>query len=294
MSRARRRSKQDDRPDVEFFVILIAAPLFFLFGYILINVLKINVIWGMLLSCFLAWATASIIVLIGQSIFTDLFSSFKTISHLKIQENIKSLGLDDDVRKFILNEGHEKHLKNSWIEGDYCFTENKLTSFCRYLKKHSLEINVQKLKNILTEKIQDITDEVVEESLKIKPLDQPLRFADLSGPDFERLLVKLYEAVGYKVQHTGRAGDQGADLILIMDGKRYLVQAKNYTGTVSNDAVREAFSGLNIHHCTKAIVVTTGEFTKGALELAKSDNVQLVGKTELQKQLIKYLHEKWV
>ena len=56
-----------------------------------------------------------------------------------------------------------------------------------------------------------------------------LRLADvdsMSGPQFEAYLAPLFRHEGYEVRRTGRAGDQGCDLLLEKDGHRIACQAK--------------------------------------------------------------------
>jgi len=48
-------------------------------------------------------------------------------------------------------------------------------------------------------------------------------------------------------------------------------------------AVQEALSGMAYYQCLSAWVVTTGNFTPNAVELAKKSNVRMVDSTELGK-----------
>lgn len=51
--------------------------------------------------------------------------------------------------------------------------------------------------------------------------------SSLNPSQFEDLLRRLYEAIGYSVERTGRTGDQGCDLVVNMADQRAVVQAKN-------------------------------------------------------------------
>lgn len=48
----------------------------------------------------------------------------------------------------------------------------------------------------------------------------------MNGPTFERFLVSLFRRLDYRVEHTGRRGDFGADLVVAKGGRRTVVQAK--------------------------------------------------------------------
>jgi HJR/Mrr/RecB family endonuclease len=75
-------------------------------------------------------------------------------------------------------------------------------------------------------------------------------------------------------------------LILVKNNQRIAVQAKCYTGSVGVGAVQEALAGKAFYHCDDAWVVTTGNYTMNAKQLAKKANVHLLGKTELGQFII--------
>ncbi|WP_372946791.1 restriction endonuclease [Mariniphaga sp.] len=98
---------------------------------------------------------------------------------------------------------------------------------------------------------------------------------NMDGFEFEDFLAELYRKAGYKVHITSKSGDQGADLIIEKDGINIAVQAKKYSGKVTNKAVQEVVAAMKYYDCDKAIVITTGYFTKSAIELADRNNVIL-------------------
>ena len=108
----------------------------------------------------------------------------------------------------------------------------------------------------------------------------------LSGTEFEDYLVVLFKSHGYQVKTTPSTGDYGADLILHKDRQMIAVQAKCYTGSVGVSAVQEALSGMAYYHCHSAWVVTTGNYTNNAVELASKSNVELLGSNELGKLIL--------
>jgi len=108
----------------------------------------------------------------------------------------------------------------------------------------------------------------------------------LTGTEFENYLAELFKSQGYQVEMTPSTGDYGADLILHKDQQRIAVQAKCYTGSVGVSAVQEALSGMAYYQCHSAWVVTTGNYTPNALELAKKSNVWLLGSNELGKIIL--------
>ena len=103
----------------------------------------------------------------------------------------------------------------------------------------------------------------------------------LSGVEFEIYLAELFTHHGYTVETTPVTGDYGADLILHKDQQRIAIQAKCYTGSVGVSAVQEALSGMAYYRCHSAWVVTTGNYTVNAIELARQSNVRLLSRNEL-------------
>jgi HJR/Mrr/RecB family endonuclease len=91
----------------------------------------------------------------------------------------------------------------------------------------------------------------------------------LSGAEFENYLAGLFRQLGYQVELTPTTGDYGADLLLSKQDERVAVQAKCYSGSVGVSAVQEALSGMAYYQCQSAWVVTTGNYTNNAIELAK-------------------------
>jgi HJR/Mrr/RecB family endonuclease len=51
--------------------------------------------------------------------------------------------------------------------------------------------------------------------------------------------VEVFTELQYLVERTGKAGDQGVDLLLRRDVRRIAVQVKGYVDSVSNTAIQE-------------------------------------------------------
>lgn len=119
-------------------------------------------------------------------------------------------------------------------------------------------------------------------------------FNSLSGTEFELLLIRLFDSMGYIVEHCGKAGDQGGDLILNKGSQRILIQAKCYTNNSGNDSVQQAVAAKKYYDSNEAWVVCSSNFTREAIELANVHEVKLVGKKELQELLLTYLKESWI
>jgi len=108
----------------------------------------------------------------------------------------------------------------------------------------------------------------------------------------EVLLATYYRGQGYDVEHTGTAAsgsryDGGVDLKLRRAGEYVLVQVKHWNAfKVPHNDVHQLLGIMVNEGATGAIVVTSGEFTKAAIEAAtRHGHVQLVDGEDLRRML---------
>ena len=80
-------------------------------------------------------------------------------------------------------------------------------------------------------------------------------------------------------------GDQGADLLLSKSVQKVVVQAKKYSNKVTNKAIQEVFAAKAYYNAEKAIVVTSSSFTDSAIQLALSNDVELLDNARLSKAI---------
>lgn len=96
---------------------------------------------------------------------------------------------------------------------------------------------------------------------------------------FELLVGEAFRRQGYSVEETGLGGaDGGIDLILRKDGRRTLVQCKQWKRQqVGVSVVREMY-GLLAHHQAHAVkIVCIGGYTKDAARFAQDKPIELIG-----------------
>jgi restriction system protein len=108
----------------------------------------------------------------------------------------------------------------------------------------------------------------------------------VDGRTFERRLAILLRRLGYQVEHVGRRGEYGADLIVRRDGKRTVVQAKRWTKNVGVKAIQEANAAPALYSCSGSMVVTNRYFTAAASKLARTNGVVLWDRDRLVKALL--------
>lgn len=110
---------------------------------------------------------------------------------------------------------------------------------------------------------------------------------------FERLTQRLLRELGFvHVEVTGRTGDGGIDGkgIARMNGFmsfHIAFQCKKYKGTVSASEIRD-FRGATVGRADRGMFITTGRFTKAAIEEASRDGaspIDLVDGNQLADKL---------
>jgi len=154
------------------------------------------------------------------------------------------------------------------------------------LSKFNINYDPNKLNEIIEMIIEEIELDDFEENLGLKNKTYAIPdYSSLNGYQFETFLKELFTALDYVVVKTQLSGDQGADLVMSKDGFQTVVQAKKYSDKVSNKAIQEVVAAKALYNCEKAMVVTTGEFTKSAIELALSNKVELWDKNKLDTQI---------
>ncbi|PKO18008.1 hypothetical protein CVU37_06680 [candidate division BRC1 bacterium HGW-BRC1-1] len=107
----------------------------------------------------------------------------------------------------------------------------------------------------------------------------------LSWRDFELLVGEALRRQGYTVNETGGGGaDGGIDLIARRGHEKLLVQCKRWkTWKVDVKVVREMFGVMTAEHATSVMIVTSGEFSKPAIDFAEGKPIRLMDGAALVK-----------
>lgn len=120
---------------------------------------------------------------------------------------------------------------------------------------------------------KSMTDTAIELSWRDELLATLL---DMDPDAFERLVQRLLREAGFiQVEVTGRSGDGGIDGkgIMRLSGLlsfHVLFQCKRYRGSVSASQVRD-FRGAMVGRADKGLLITTGNFTRDAMQEATRD-----------------------
>ena len=99
----------------------------------------------------------------------------------------------------------------------------------------------------------------------------------MNGYEYERACAEYLRKKGFRdVSVTQASRDRGADIIAFRKKEKYAVQCKYYQSPVGNKAVQEIYAAATFYGCDRAVVMTNSAFTKGAIELAESLQVELM------------------
>ena len=98
--------------------------------------------------------------------------------------------------------------------------------------------------------------------------------------------------MNFEVSTTKQSGDGGIDLIAynhqpMLEGK-YIVQCKRYSGSVGEPIIRDLYGVVNSERANKGILITTGTFTKSAIEFSIGKQIELIDGEKLNQLLNSY------
>jgi len=243
----------------------------------------------------LGYGFAVAVIIIGGLIGFRKWKQKRQAARLsKLLEQIRNKGQEDYIDNFISRFGFEGKKGKGWTFRNHFFEWERITDFEKVLREKGILLrHDEKQKDIFTilrHYIQKREEKLTRESIR----KEPQKFVSLTGSDFEKLIYRLFQAMGYSVECVGKSGDQGGDLIANKDGERTLIQAKCYRDwSTGNAAVQQVVGAMKLYDCQKAMVVTTSYFTSEAIALAKANNTELVSKARLQELLMEYLQESW-
>jgi restriction system protein len=104
----------------------------------------------------------------------------------------------------------------------------------------------------------------------------------MGGQEFEVHLKNCFLNWGYSARLTPSTNDYGVDILVTVEDSKIAVQAKRYKGSVGISAIQEVLGGKAFYQCSHALVITTGTFTKNAINLAEQVGVTLIDRSQLK------------
>lgn len=122
----------------------------------------------------------------------------------------------------------------------------------------------------------------------------------LDWRELEWLCSALYDNMGFDVGVTTRGDDDGVDIFAknLALGKKELVviQAKKWSraNPVGKAEVRELLGTIDLHRATKGVLVTTGRYERGAIDMSCEDaRIELINQEALLQLLNEHCGADW-
>ena len=119
-----------------------------------------------------------------------------------------------------------------------------------------------------------------------------INFNQMNGRQFEDLVEKLIQKMGFITQERSQSADGGMDIFAInqqpiFEGS-YVIQCKKYSNPVSVAFIRDLYGVVHAKNANKGILITNSTFTKPAEEFAEGKQLELIDGNELMRLLVKY------
>jgi len=153
------------------------------------------------------------------------------------------------------------------------------------LRKFLIDYSETELTEKVNAKLKEIELEQFEKNIEADDLTSFQDIDQMEGLEFERWLGELFKRQGYKVQNTPGSNDYGADLILEKFGKKIVIQAKRYNGTVPNSAIQEAHTAKQYFDCDEAWIVTQSKLSRNSIAMAQKLKVKVIDRQGLEKMM---------
>jgi len=110
--------------------------------------------------------------------------------------------------------------------------------------------------------------------------------------EFEELVRRLLERMGFEASLTKRSHDGGIDVEAInpspIVGGKVLVQCKRYAGVIGSPAIRDLYGAVTDARANKGVFITTSYFSPDAVKFAEGKQIDLIDRQHLEALLAQH------
>ena len=125
-------------------------------------------------------------------------------------------------------------------------------------------------------------------------LNQPesIDIDSLDGHDFEALIVKLLEKMGFTIGEKKLSADGGIDIEAKnfdpLTSGTYIIQCKRLSKKIGEPIIRDLYGVVHSKNANKGLLITNSEFTNSAKKFSEGKQLELVDGEKLRSLLIQY------
>jgi HJR/Mrr/RecB family endonuclease len=111
------------------------------------------------------------------------------------------------------------------------------------------------------------------------------RVINLQAREFEHEVATWMSWAGYKTQVTQQSHDDGVDVLATEGDEKLVIQCKRWNRPVGPDKIRELAGAREQWNASRALLITTSDFTDAARAAAESLNIEIWNFDRLTKEL---------
>lgn len=168
-----------------------------------------------------------------------------------------------------LNPGEIRNMENN-IQNMFYEVGKKL-EFMSKGKASQLNMRYMEIKSRYDAEIDSLRDREVRLSQRVSSL------SSLTPTEFEEYVAQMFAEMGYEsIELTPPSNDQGVDIIMHKEGKKYVVQCKKQKGIVGSPAIQTFLGALHHAQADTGFFVTTSTFSLEAEKIAMQHPIELV------------------
>jgi len=199
-------------------------------------------------------------------------------------DEVLGIGL---ISILVFNYIFNKFIKDNINEKKTKCVHGNISETCLECKLIKYEFNSELSKINLNKKIA-INKQVAEKNLQdliIRNNSKKIEFLKKLNPyQFETVIGKMFENLGFKVSQTPKSNDMGLDLIMKRNNEVYLVECKKYDETlVSRPEIQKFFTACYVNNAKESYFITTSDFANTAIEYVENleGKIKLINGIEL-------------
>ena len=107
----------------------------------------------------------------------------------------------------------------------------------------------------------------------------------LDGFGFQNFVGEIFKLRGYSITEMAFTGDEGKDIVIEKDRERIIIECKHHKSSIGRPVIQKLHSAIITNRATKGMVITSGSFSKQAIDYVHDKNlpIELIDLQKLRK-----------